>query len=227
MTNKSYKILKNGNYSCLFCNKEYSKKGIGTHIWRRHGDGINWNRCNDFSFKVIWNKGLTKETNKKIKIYSERLKNKYKNGELIPSFLGKKHSEKTKENWKKNKNMGGIRSGSGKGIKGWYREFYCRSTWELAWLVFQIEHNIKVSKCNESFKYVFENKEHKYFPDFMIGDIYFEIKGFRRKNVSEKINQFPKNKKLILIEGKKEIKPYLTYCKEKYGKEFWKTLYNT
>lgn len=28
-----------------------------------------------------------------------------------------------------------------------------------------------------------------------------------------------------MIEGKKEIKPYLEYVEEKYGKEFWKVLY--
>lgn len=61
--------------------------------------------------------------------------------------------------------------------------------------------------------------------DFMIEEDYIEIKGFRYPNTKEKINQFPKEKKLIMIEGKKEIKPYLDYVEEKYGKEFWKVLY--
>ena len=30
---------------------------------------------------------------------------------------------------------------------------------------------------------------------------------------------------MILVEGSKEIKPYLEYCEKKYGKEFWKVLF--
>ena len=31
----------NGLYKCPYCKKEYSKLGIGTHIWASHGEGIN------------------------------------------------------------------------------------------------------------------------------------------------------------------------------------------
>jgi very-short-patch-repair endonuclease len=35
-------LLENGKYQCPHCDKEYSKNGIGTHIWRTHGEGQNW-----------------------------------------------------------------------------------------------------------------------------------------------------------------------------------------
>lgn len=175
--------------------------------------------------RKIWNEGLTKENCEEIRNSVEKIKNNFKEGNLIPSFLHKKHSEETKKKWKENPNMGGLRQGSGKGIKGWYRGFYCRSTWELAWLVYQLEHKIKVDKCNESFDYFFEEQIHKYYPDFMIENVYYEIKGYRNKNVQAKIDQFPTDKMLIMIEGKEEIRPYLQYCEEKYGKKFWTKLY--
>lgn len=172
-----------------------------------------------------WSRGLTKETSNSLKKQSNTLKERLLNGTIKPSFLGKKHSEETRKKWKENPNMGGLRKGSGRGKKGWYKEFYCRSTWELAWLVYQLDSGIKVDHCHDTFEYEFEGEKHKYYPDFMIGEDYIEIKGFRYPNTKEKINQFPKDKKLIMIEGKKEIKPYLEYVEEKYGKEFWKVLY--
>lgn len=49
------------------------------------------------SKRIAWNKGLTKETNEKLKIAGEKLKEKYKNGELTPSFKGRHHSDETKK----------------------------------------------------------------------------------------------------------------------------------
>jgi hypothetical protein len=115
------------------------------------------------------------------------------------------------------KNIGGLRKGSGVGIKGWYKGFYCRSTWELAWLIYQLDHGIEVKQCKECFEYKVNGEIHKYYSDFIINGEYVEIKGRRLGYVQEKIDQFPKGKKLILIEGKKEIKPYLSYVKEKYN----------
>ncbi len=208
---------------CIYCGKEYTKKGIGTHIWRNHEKGVGWNANN--KNRKAWNKGLTKETCVSLQKTSNTYLQGIKEGRIIPSFLGKKHSEETRKKWSKNPNMGGLRKGSGRGIKGWYKEFYCRSTWELAWLVFQIDNGIKVEKCNECFPYFIDGKQHLYYPDFVINGVYYEIKGYRDERVKEKILQFPSNKKLILIEGKKEIKQYLDYAVEKYGKEFWTSLY--
>jgi hypothetical protein len=175
--------------------------------------------------RKVWNEGFTKENCEEIKKSSEKIRNNFEKGELIPSFLGKKHSEETRKKWKENPNMGGLRKGSGRGKKGWYKGFYCRSTWELAWLVYQLDKEIKVEHCHDTFEYEFEGEKHKYYPDFIVDGSYIEIKGFRYPNTQSKIDQFPSDKKLVLIEGKKEIKPYLNHVEEKYGKEFWNKLY--
>lgn len=55
---------------CSYCGKSFSEKGIGSHIWRIHGDGVNFKP----SFgKVAWNKGLTKETSDSMKRCAEKL----------------------------------------------------------------------------------------------------------------------------------------------------------
>lgn len=42
---------------CTFCDKEFSKMGIGTHIWRTHGSGKDHK---PFAGKDSWTKGLNK-----------------------------------------------------------------------------------------------------------------------------------------------------------------------
>ena len=65
-----------GKYICPECDKEYSIKGIGNHIWRTHGAGKNFKPAKG---TIPWNSGLTKEDDVRIqqqgKTYKENLKN--------------------------------------------------------------------------------------------------------------------------------------------------------
>lgn len=73
--------------------------------------------------------------------------------------------------------------------------------------------------------YDVNNKSYKFYPDFIIDDhTYVEIKGGYDIYAADKIEQFPENKKLIVLDSV-SIKPYLDYCINKYGKEFY-TLYD-
>ena len=56
---------------CEYCGNEFSTKGIGSHIWRMHGDGVNFKPTLG---KPGWSKGLTKETSESVKKMSESLK---------------------------------------------------------------------------------------------------------------------------------------------------------
>lgn len=90
-------------YICPHCGKEYSKKGIGSHIWRKHteeGQNFNPDRVyhgNHGCSRKAWNKGLTKETDDRVRKGCKTLKENYKNNIIKPSFLGRKHSEETKK----------------------------------------------------------------------------------------------------------------------------------
>ena len=45
---------------CIHCGKEYSDRGIGTHIWRTHGSGQSHNPNIGYeNNRVVWNKGLS------------------------------------------------------------------------------------------------------------------------------------------------------------------------
>lgn len=130
-------------------------------------------------------------------------------------------SEETKkkisETCKKNKLSGGYRQGSGRGKKGTYKGYYCDSSWELAYVIYNIDHNIKFERNEELFPYEFNGEQHKYKPDFIEGDTYVEIKGYFTEQVKAKDKAFPFKLKYI---DKNSIKPYIAYVERTYGKDF-------
>ena len=61
------------NIRCKYCGKEYSKKGIGTHIWRNHEGGKKHDPNKGYKDgRMAWNKGLTKDLNESLKRSEER-----------------------------------------------------------------------------------------------------------------------------------------------------------
>jgi predicted nucleic acid-binding Zn ribbon protein len=115
------------------------------------------------------------------------------------------------------KSNGGVRKGSGVGKSGWYKNYWCDSSWELAWVIYHLDNKIDIKRNSEGFEYEYDNKRHLYYPDFIIGEIYYEIKGFVTQKTLEKIKFFKKEIKLI---GKNEIKPIIEYVVNKYGKDY-------
>lgn len=85
---------KTEKYSCPYCKKEYSKKGICSHIWRSHTEKGTYHK--PFKNKIGWNRGLTKDTDNRIYKQSITYKTNFKNGKFINPFKGKKHTKATK-----------------------------------------------------------------------------------------------------------------------------------
>lgn len=94
--NENWLNKENGKYRCPHCEKEYTKKGISTHIWRSHGEGKKFTGNNKG-----YEDGTRKGTNKFIKaeqlgkdkpIVSEETKNKMRDFNI-----GRKHTEETKK----------------------------------------------------------------------------------------------------------------------------------
>lgn len=100
--NESWK-QENGLYKCPHCEKEYKKTGIATHIWRIHTEeGKKFSTNNGFkNGRVIWNKGLTKETDERIKKQSITYTKRIKSGEIIPHQKGKSLSPECKKHLSK------------------------------------------------------------------------------------------------------------------------------
>lgn len=136
---------------------------------------------------------------------------------------GKHHSEDSKkkisETGKKNHSLGGYRHGSGRGKKGTYKGYYCDSSWELAYVIYNLDHNIKFERNEELFPYEFNGKQHNYKPDFIEEGFYVELKGYFTEQVKAKEKAFPYKLKYI---DKESIKPYLEYVEQTYGKDFIK-----
>lgn len=105
---------------------------------------------------------------------------------------------------------------------GRYQGIPCDSSWELAYLLYHLDKGIKIQRNSDSFTYVFENVTHLYFPDFLLADgTYVEIKNYYSEQVVAKIEQFPQDLKLQVID-RKAIQPFLKYAEDTYGKAFWK-----
>ena len=124
---------------------------------------------------------------------------------------------KISETMRKNKISGGLREGSGRGKKGWYKGFWCDSSWELAFVIFNIDHNIKFERNKKGFEYVFEGEKHKYYPDFIIENEHYEIKGYKTKQLEAKINQF---EHILHLIDSSNVQKYLGYVVSEYGQDF-------
>ena len=116
---------------------------------------------------------------------------------------------------------GGLRRGAGRGKKGRYKGIWCDSSWELAFVIYNLEHNIIIKRNKDYFEYTYNNEIHKYFPDFIINDEYIEIKGFDTDKVNAKIEQFPKDK-VLKVYHKENLKEVFDYVINKYGNDFIK-----
>jgi hypothetical protein len=116
--------------------------------------------------------------------------------------------------------VGGYRENSGRGKMGRYKGYFCQSSYELAFVIYCLDHNIKIERNNTGFVYVYNEKEHKYYPDFKLEDgSYVEIKGFSTSQWREKIKQFPSDLKINVLYSNDLIEVF-SYVEEKYGKNF-------
>lgn len=113
---------------------------------------------------------------------------------------------------------GGLRQGSSRAYSGWYKGYWCDSSWELAFVMYCLDHNIKIARNYKGFEYQFEGQTYKYYPDFIMEDgSYTEIKGYMGKQNKEKILQFPYRLNLLV---KSDMQTYIIYAKEKYGTNY-------
>ena len=102
---------------------------------------------------------------------------------------------------------------------GTYNGYHCDSSWELAFVIYNLDHNISFTRNTERFPYEHDGVIRTYYPDFIINNVYYEIKSYFDDRVPNKIRDFPTEKQLIIIDQDK-IKPYLDYCETTYGRDF-------
>jgi hypothetical protein len=130
-------------------------------------------------------------------------------------------SSECKHKWL-SQNTGGYRKGSGRGKSGWYKGIHCDSTWELAFVIYHIDHGLSIRRCTERRKYLYNGEEHIYIPDFVTDKGIIEIKGYNTKQWEEKQRQHSD----VIVLHKDDIQPYIEYAIKTYGTDFIKLYEN-
>lgn len=179
----------------------------------------NWKECKFNLSNRDWAKGLTKNTDSRISNLSAVLSKKYANGDIIPHQKGKHRTDAEKEKisvtMKRNPTAGGKRHGSGRGKKGWYKGFFCDSTYELVYLIYCIDNNIEVKRCDRIYLYEYNGEMHKYYPDFELSDgTLIETKGYHTDVVDAKLASVTDRQIKILYE--KDLKFAFDWVNEHY-----------
>lgn len=102
--------------------------------------------------------------------------------------------------------------------KGWYKKYFCDSTWELVFIIYNLEHNIKFEKEPKGFDYKFQGREYTYYPDFYLEDekTYIEIKSSLTPQDKCKVESF---KEPLVVLKNKDLQKHFEYVIKKYGED--------
>lgn len=109
---------------------------------------------------------------------------------------------------------------------GYYKGIYCASSWELAFLIYNLDLGKDIRRCKLTFSYVMEEEEKTYFPDFLMEDKIYEVKGREMGDVAPKTQAVVDAGYQIELICKKEITPIIKFLKEKYGVKDLTELYD-
>lgn len=132
------------------------------------------------------------------------------------------HQAFCKSNPNKNtptENHGGYRKGSGRGKKGWYKNIFCDSSWELAYILYCEKYDISIKRYDgeQLFYTSIDGLTHEYIPDFIINNEQIvEIKGYETEITDIKKFHFPD----IILLTKHEMEDILNQVESWYGKNF-------
>ena len=212
-------------YNCKYCGKECKN----ANSLRNHERLCKNNPDRQVSSFVAYNKARGDKLIKRNRSAEEieRWKHTYNKNKKLglhkstshPHTLESKNKISTK--LKNNQNSKDGRGGRGK--KGWYKEFFCSSTYELAFIIYCLDKGIPVKKCSYVYDYEYEGKKHKYYPDFIVNNTIIEIKGFYTEKVKIKTESV-KDRPIIVL-YRKDLKAVFDYIKSTYNKTVDKNIH--
>lgn len=111
---------------------------------------------------------------------------------------------------------GGFREKSSRGKCGHYKGVFCASTYELAFLVFCMDHGIRIERNTKGYKYEWNGVVHTYYPDWIIdGSFLVETKNYITDLVEAKadaVDDMP-----ITILDTTGLADIFRYVAKKYG----------
>lgn len=216
---------------CKICDIEFTIRGLPSHIWRRHGEGINHAPDLRKSFengRTSWNKGLDKNTSDIVKNISEKVSITMKNKVINGTYVQRKMSDANK---KKLSIRQSLHNTGGKCKWFAVANQKVQGTWEknLAeqFETFQIVWE-KLKTNKDIYTYILGDKEKSYTPDFYLKefDTFIEVKGYWWGNDKEKmekvIKTYPSLKEKMIIIEKEKYKDLLSkLSKEEFLMALW------
>ena len=120
------------------------------------------------------------------------------------------------------KKCGGYREFSGRSNSGHYKGIYCASTYELAWVIYRLDHNLS---CNR-FETTLERNGVKYIPDFLDDNLIIEIKGYYTPSVDIKCDIARSYGYDIVVKYKEDLATEFEWVKNTYHTKKFETLYD-
>lgn len=201
--NKRNNTFCNNSCAASYLNKNrivvYSEKGLNS--LRENA----FKQKNNLKIKKV---KVLKVEKKKCTICDNEFTTTYKNK------LNKTCSHKCK---KKQHAINNHRQNKTFGKCGYYHDTYCASSWELAFLIYNLDLGKDIKRCELTFKYNIAEEEHLYFPDFIMDGTIYEVKGRELEDVALKTQAVIESGYIIQLIRKKEITPIIKSIKEKYG----------
>lgn len=211
-------MVRNPIYVCKCGYSTINKQSYCAHSGRckiKHPD-LSFDNLKGVTSHTAWNKGLSKYTDTRVAEYAKSI------SESFSQPTWNNDVELNRRNKISNSMMGkygGIRKGSGHGIKGSYKGIWCDSTYELAFVMYCIDHDIPIHRNTKPYLYKYNGATHRYYPDFIVNNNQIvEIKGFMRDSDYVKVSVVPD---LIVILGEQNSK-YIEYALHTYGSDFYK-----
>ncbi len=212
-------------FNCRYCNKECKNE----NSLRNHERLCKLNpnhQENPATGKPAWNSGLTSKSDSRIisgDTLSKHIIIGIEKSKAAGTYTctGRGSSEEAEQARKAkiSKSLtgvgGGKRHGSGRGKKGWYKGFFCDSTYELVYIIYNLDHNITFKRCDRVYLYEYKNTIHKYYPDFELADgSLVETKGYHTEVVDIKAASVTDRPIKVLYE--KDLKYAFDWVKQNY-----------
>lgn len=207
--------------SCPYCLRQFSNPGgLGAHHPYCKSNPNRIQRPRNYKSdrkagvklgNIGWNKGLKGDP---------RCSKPERKGIRFGSSLHG-HTDDTKQKLSqiaKDRGIGGYNEKSGRGRKGRYKGIWCDSSYELAWVIYNLDHGISFRRNTEKFPYKYGDKVLNWIPDFIMEDgSYVEIKGYETEQSRAKLRDFPH--KIALLK-EKDLTCIFHYVKSKYGSDY-------
>lgn len=208
--------LNHDGLECQFCGKECkNRNSLCNHerLCKQNPERqiSSFVAYNEDINHIAWNKGLTANTDERVAKMAASIKTRFE--EQGSHWTGRHHSLESRR--KTALTVAGNTRGN-RSKKGYYKGMYCGSSYELAYVIYNLDHNIPFTKCDRYYEYEYNGAKHLYFPDFELADgTIIEIKGYHTELVDIKAAAVVDRPIKILY--KPDLKTHLQYVFDTYS----------